>query len=477
MAQLFDLNIERFLENWDVSDGIREIIANAFDEQNLTKTEEIRVHWDSEHNLHIRDFGRGIHYKHFTQSENKEKLDNPQLIGKFGVGLKDALSVFDRHNINVKIFSKYGVVTLSRIAKNGFDDVFTLHANIEEPIDRNMKGTDFVLSNVTEDSVNEAKSRFLHFSNLEMLEQTRFGDVYPLINGKSNIYINGVLVATEENFLFSYNITSKDNKIRKELNRERSYVGRSAYSDSIKKILLKCQMNSVIRILLEDLRQKSRRQSVELSWNDIAVHAVKEMNKQGNIVFMSQSNIKNQNPLQREIIEESGKDIVYVPDEILSTISNQKDYDGKDIVTIEKIFDYYSKSFSYKFVLIKDLTEEERKVYDNHKWAIDFLNAKAFKNKIMISEVLRPSFSGNTSSGIWDKALQKIIIKRDQLVSNELFLSSLIPLIIQAMNNVSIISRDFENELARIIGILAGTSVSETQEKKTFFSDLFRKSS
>lgn len=34
----FDLNIEKILENWEIYHAIREIIANAFDEQILTKT-------------------------------------------------------------------------------------------------------------------------------------------------------------------------------------------------------------------------------------------------------------------------------------------------------------------------------------------------------------------------------------------------------------------------------------------------------
>ncbi|MFR4022380.1 MAG: hypothetical protein ACLTZI_04810 [[Eubacterium] siraeum] len=34
----FDLNIEKILENWEVYHAIREIIANALDEQILTRT-------------------------------------------------------------------------------------------------------------------------------------------------------------------------------------------------------------------------------------------------------------------------------------------------------------------------------------------------------------------------------------------------------------------------------------------------------
>ena len=39
----FDLNIEKILENWDIHHAIREIIANALDEQKLTNTFPIEI--------------------------------------------------------------------------------------------------------------------------------------------------------------------------------------------------------------------------------------------------------------------------------------------------------------------------------------------------------------------------------------------------------------------------------------------------
>ena len=70
----FDLNIEKILEDWELRHAVREIIANAIDEQKLTNTTEIKIFKDSQNNWHIRDFGRGIKYEHFTQKENDEKL-------------------------------------------------------------------------------------------------------------------------------------------------------------------------------------------------------------------------------------------------------------------------------------------------------------------------------------------------------------------------------------------------------------------
>src|SRR6266508_3488947 len=109
MARHFDLNIETVLEHWTVVHAIREVIANALDEHILTGTAEPAICEDKAGWWHVRDFGRGLRYEHLTQNENLEKLDNAdRVVGKFGVGLKDALAVFDRHTVEVVIRSRHG---------------------------------------------------------------------------------------------------------------------------------------------------------------------------------------------------------------------------------------------------------------------------------------------------------------------------------------------------------------------------------
>ena len=44
MTKGFDLNIEKILENWEVYYAVREVIANALDEQKLTGTQDISIH-------------------------------------------------------------------------------------------------------------------------------------------------------------------------------------------------------------------------------------------------------------------------------------------------------------------------------------------------------------------------------------------------------------------------------------------------
>lgn len=107
----FDLNIKKILEDWESFHAVREIIANALDEKLLSGAKkDIEIYSTSEDEWHIRDYGRGLRYEHLTQNENEEKLKNANVIGKFGIGLKDALATLHRKNISsnkIKVWRHY----------------------------------------------------------------------------------------------------------------------------------------------------------------------------------------------------------------------------------------------------------------------------------------------------------------------------------------------------------------------------------
>ncbi len=42
----FSLNIEKILEDWEIHHGIREVIANAIDEQKITNTKDVEIYQD-----------------------------------------------------------------------------------------------------------------------------------------------------------------------------------------------------------------------------------------------------------------------------------------------------------------------------------------------------------------------------------------------------------------------------------------------
>ena len=284
----FDLNIEKILDNWEIFHALREVIANALDEQLLTNTKDVEIWGDSSAKWHIRDYGRGLRYEHLTQNENIEKLSNSNVIGKFGIGLKDALATFDRNKVRVFIKSRYGDITLGTVEKYGFQDIKTLHAFISTSSDPNFVGTEFVLEGLTEDDVEKAKDLFLKFSGDVILEKTKYGEVLKKKLRVGRIYINGVKVAEEENFLFSYNITSLSEAIRKALNRERSNVGRTAYSERVRMILVSSSSKEIANVLTEDLKNyDTGKMHDELKWIDVQEHSVKILNSLERILFLT----------------------------------------------------------------------------------------------------------------------------------------------------------------------------------------------
>ncbi len=289
----FDLNIERVLEDWTVAHALREVIANALDEQALTGTPEPQIFEDAGGRWHVRDWGRGLRYEHLTQNENREKLAHAdKVVGKFGVGLKDALATFDRHHISVEIKSRHGDITTGIQAKHGFTDVRTLHALISDPADPDFAGTEFILhgDQLGEKQVQEAKALFLHYAGDEVIGATPAGTVLQQADGeaRARIYVNGLRVAEEDNFLFSYNITSPTAALRRALNRERSNVGRGAYTDRVKAILLSCEHEEVIDALIADLQKYERgTQHDETRWLDVGLHACRQLNARRKVIFLT----------------------------------------------------------------------------------------------------------------------------------------------------------------------------------------------
>ncbi|MES2255138.1 MAG: hypothetical protein V4559_08865 [Pseudomonadota bacterium] len=56
-ARSFDLNIEKILEGWENCHAIRELIANALDEQALTSTKDVEIRRTADGAWRVRDMG------------------------------------------------------------------------------------------------------------------------------------------------------------------------------------------------------------------------------------------------------------------------------------------------------------------------------------------------------------------------------------------------------------------------------------
>jgi hypothetical protein len=457
----FDLNIEKVLEDWGIPHAVREVIANALDEQALTNTKKVDISKDKSGHWHIRDYGRGLRHEHLTQNENKEKLTQPdKVIGKFGVGLKDALATFDRKNIAVIMQSKYEEITLGKAAKHGFDDVITLHALIGSPADPTFVGTDVSLIGVKDDDINAAKQFFLQFSNDTLLETTNFGQVLAK-RDKARIYITGLRVAEEDNFLFSYNVTATTKAIRKALNRERSNVGRTAYADRIKSILLSCRSTEVARPLVEDLKRFQRGTlHDELQWLDVAVHACKLLNAAEKVIFLTPQQLFDAKDMA-DRAQRDGYSIITVPDNVKAKLRGLKDLEGNVVRDLEEYTKEWNTSFQFQFIKEKDLTPQERRVFGKTK-AIFALIGGQPKNvkQVRISETMRIDEHGyHETAGLWEADESRIIIKRTQLKQITSYAATLLHEAAHARSNADHFSEEFEDELTELLGIIAGKVV------------------
>lgn len=457
----FDLNIEKILENWEVYHAVREIIANAMDEQIITETADILIHKDNKDRWHIVDYGRGLNYHHLTQNENEEKLKNDKLIGRFGVGLKDALATLYRHGVKVTITSKYGVITLKQATKSGFDDIVTLHAEINSPDDPKMVGTDFCLDGCSDSDINNAKALFLKFSNETMLESTAYGDVLKNSGKCANIYINGVKVADEPNFLFSYNITLLNAKIKRALNRERSAVGRSAYTDSVKNILLNCKTEAVINGLTHDLQNYIYgTKHDELNWTDVIMHATKELSKrQSKAVFVTPEELES-TPSVIDEIKRSGNDVITIPSNIADKINEQNSHSDKNdkIVTTSQFLSEQEENFDPTIIKRAELTREEQAVYDKTDDILRLIGGKPAQ--VLSIEIVDKLYELKVL-GLWQPKERKILIKRKQLSDLSEYAGTLLHECAHAASGADDVSRDFEKMLTDIIGKLAGDLIRQ----------------
>ena len=462
----FDLNVVRVLEHWSAASALRELIANALDEAVLSKTSSPEISFEPKsRTVRIRDYGRGLRHEHLTQNESNEKLSHPKtVIGKFGVGLKDALAVFDRLEISVSISSRHEDMVLARYPKNGFPDITTLHVIVQPPAKPTFVGTEIVLSPIAETVLEEAKGLFLQWAGDHVLERTSAGAVLLRAeDGPARIYVNGLLVATEDEFLFSYDITSLTAALRKALNRERTNVGRTAYSERVRAILLATLSEEVAQELADDLSNyQEGTMHVETSWNEVGLHAVGILNAQGQKLFLTPQQVEDSPELIGRA-KSDGYDIIIVPPTLANRFDAIVDTNGDPIVDASVWTQRWIDSFVFDFVHYSDLTDKEQKVFDKRKNVMKLVGGEPSNVvEVKISNALRGDYPGapDNYGGVWLEDEGLIVIRRDQLRSIEDFAGTLLHELVHATSGSEDQSIGFENQLTALIGKLAANVIS-----------------
>jgi hypothetical protein len=456
--RLFDLNIEEVLDHWEVEHAIRELIANALDEQLLTGTTDIEIIEDEPGVWHVRDSGRGLQIEHFTLNENKEKLSSQlAVIGKFGVGLKDALATLHRRGIGVTITSPHGTFLLREAHKHNFDAITTLH--VEQLPASPVVGTDVALNGVSATDVAAARSLFLRFSGDEAIETTQYGEVLRRGDSPARVYIAGVFASEEPNFLFSYNITSLTPAMKKRLNRERLNVGRTTYSERVKSILRTAESEEVCRGLADQVAARSRGdQCDEMQWIEIAHRALNLLHERGRVAFVTEDELLAM-PDVIDHMRNDGYDVVVIDSIQKGRLDDQYRDGERDLRTLEGFLVEYNESFNYEFVEPNALDATERPLFDRTLEILALTGIEpADAPPVRISETMRVGL--DSTLGVWDQTLGSIVIKRAQLASLRQYAATLLHEAAHATTGASDVTREFESVLTGYLGKTANRALT-----------------
>jgi hypothetical protein len=454
---LFDLNVEKILDHWGVAEAVREVIANALDEQALTGTAEPEI-IKRKDGWHVRDFGRGLRYQHLTQNEDPEKRRKADaVVGKFGVGLKDALATFYRRGVDVHIIGPHSDVALTRAAKSDFADIKTLHAAITHPSKPRQHGTDFVLRGLSDADMAAARDYFLRFRGDEVLERTELGSVLRRREDEAAyVFVKGVRIATEEEFLFTYNITSTTAQLQKALNRERTNVGRTAYQERVKAILLRCTTEKVAQALADDLmRIPIGTNHHEITWLDVQEQAVRILAARGKTVFVSAHQVSIFGATVQEA-KRDGYRIVFVPDRLVARLPKLRDLNGNPILDLAAFVKTWNASFQFEFVDPADLKPTEKDAWSLLPDLLALAGDHAKRvTEVRISTTMRLDDGQYETEGLWDSP--NIVLKRSVLDSRRHFASVLLHEIAHASSRADHGSLPF----MAAIDDLAGTAAVE----------------
>lgn len=466
-AQLFDLNIQEFLESWTMRDAVREILANALDEAMLSRSRTPETEKVGPDTWEIRDWGRGLRPEHLAQAENEEKGDTRlPVIGRFGVGLKDAMATLHRHGVSVEVTSRHASYSLVRHGKHGFDSLQTLHVAVDESGAWVEPGTVFRLQGLPDAEMMAAKELFLQFSPQPVLAEGQYGDVLAHPGrGAAPIYVRGLRVAVEENFLFAYNITSLTKAMKVALNRERANVGRTAYAERIKRMLLGTTEPEVADALAGDLERiasGTARDEVK-NWSDVAVHACKVLNQRGDALFVDAHQLSTE-VSAIDLAKDEGLRVVTVPSSILDKLRGASDYDGNAVRTLEVAAREWKESFTFEFVDETSFTSGELEVWSLRDRIAEIVGGRPrVVREIRVSQTMRPEI-GNPREvvGLWEASSGRIIVKRSQLANPSQFAGTLAHELAHARSGRPDVNRDFEAELTRMLGVALTRTLVQT---------------
>jgi len=256
--------------------------------------------------------------------------------------------------------------------------------------------------------------------------------------------------------------------IKKAINRERTNVGRTAYANTVKSILLECQSEQIGSNLSADLSRYSYGNSHdELKWIDVQQHAASILNNFKKVVFVTAEEIERGTDLVNEA-RFGGSEIVVIPTNLRDKIAEQNATEDND--NRVRIFSQYvgerNENYEFKFIPDNELTLSEKNVWKNKDAILSIIGGKPQNvTEILVSETMKKDeYTFRACDGVWDGS-GKIIIKRSVLINEERFIAVLLHELAHAISGFTDSTREFESELTRLLGIFGNIALKKNEEK------------
>src|SRR5665811_1485264 len=203
---------------------------------------------------------------------------------------------------------------------------------------------------------------FLHFCREQPIEKTPYGEILRRGPGDARVYISGVLANEESNFLFSYNITSLTEGMRRRLNRERLNVGRTTYAERVKSILRSADSEGVEQALADQVAERARgTQCDEMQWIDVSERALNLLHRRSKVTFVTEQEMAL-HPHVVDSMRRDGYEVVVIDEGQKDKLEVQVET-GANLRTVEGYVEEFNESFSYEFVDPEHLTPDERNIY------------------------------------------------------------------------------------------------------------------
>ncbi|MBU3134391.1 ATP-binding protein [Clostridium gasigenes] len=388
------LNIgEKYLTNWEIYHALRELIANALDVVG-NDPKKVKIYRDSKNRLCIKDEGNGIKPENFKLEESKS--DNANRIGKFGVGLKDAIGVLKSRGKEIEIQTNLYKYEF-KYNESAVGNVIHIHIK-EHRI--NIKGTKIIISNIAAKDEELAKNEFIIYSRISPIFSNKFGDI--IEEDEKSLYYNGVRICKIEGeyFKFSYNINGNINKIDDGLNRERRYVSRSICTKAIQNIINNSS-EEVLEKFLDTLSYEDKGRSVELTWESCFIKVVNWGSQKRKLCLVTDHDIENHKEEYNQINRELDRVIIKITKKEKNIIINKCNVEVRNIFLVN-ISTYNESMRKWNF--------SEKEIYVLEKAKSLFKKYSEVDKELLENLVVIDKYGQSL-----DSDREKIIIRRNNL--------------------------------------------------------------